>query len=506
MSQVTPEQFGQRLIDTSLVEPRQLDVVYGELGSRHVELEALQQLLLRRELLTNWQIDRIMEGHVTGFFYGPYKVLYLVGAGTFARVYRAVHTKTGEVRAVKVLRKRYTDDLATRERFLSEAKLVMTLRHPNIVPIYEVAEERGRFYMVMDFIEGQNLRDFVRVHRKLRLTTALSITRDIALGLDHAFLKGITHRDLKLSNVLLSSRGKAMLVDFGLAAAASGLDDKTDGANPRSIDYAGLERATGVKRDDKRSDLFFLGCMLYHMLSGKPPLTETKERIQRLSVQRYRDVVPITVHEPTLPHRVVVIVNQLMELDPEKRVQSPGEAAQLLKDSLEAIEAGDNRAYDAEQAAKDAAAFRKREAKEHEGRNYTLMLIEAHVAMQDQLRDKLKEVGYRVLIFSDPVRGLQRFKSSLEDPNGQNIDCVIFGCSSLGYDALDAFNEFGKLDETRQVPAILITSEKQAHFAKDAKLAEHRIHMPMPLKLKALRRTLRHLLKTDANVPLEEEE
>ena len=180
MSQVTAEQFGQRLIDCNL-------------------LEKVHQTLLRNELLTNWQVDRIMEGHIQGYFYGDYKVLYLVGAGTFARVYRAVHRLTGDVRAVKVLRQRYTADVDTRDRFLQEAKMVMTLRHPNIVPIYEVDEERGRSFMVMDFVEGQNLRDFVRIHKKLDPKTALRITRAVASGLDHAYGKGITQSDLQLS-------------------------------------------------------------------------------------------------------------------------------------------------------------------------------------------------------------------------------------------------------------------------------------------------------------------
>jgi len=508
MSNVTTDQFAQRLLDTNLLEPRQLDVVFGELGSRHVELAALQQQLLRRELMTNWQIDRVLEGHVAGYFYGPYKVLYLVGAGTFARVYRAVHRDSGEVRAVKVLRQRYTQDSGTRDRFLSEAKMVMTLRHPNIVPIYDVADERGRFYMVMDFVEGQNLRDFVKVHGKLKLTTALSITKDIAAGLDHAYQKGITHRDLKLSNVLLSSRGRAMLVDFGLAAAAAAADDKSEaGNNPRSIDYAGLERATGVRRDDKRSDIFFLGCMLYHMLTGKPPLVETKERIQRLSVQRYRDIKPIAIIEPSLPHRTVMLVNQCLELDPEKRVQTPGDAVSMLQDALAAAEAGDNRTYDAELAKKDLEEYRKRELKEHEGRNRTIMLIESHAGMQDRLRDKLKSVGYRVLIFSDPTRGLARFRNFFDDSaSDRPADCVIFGCSALGFDALDAFNEFGSHENTKNLPAILVTSEKQGHFANEAKLTSTHVHLAMPIKFRELRRILRKLLGLDAVADADDDE
>lgn len=499
MSQVTAEQFGQRLIDCNLLEPRQIDRVFGEFGSRQVDLEKVHQVLIRRELLTNWQLDRIMEGHVQGYFYGDYKVLYLVGAGTFARVYRAVHRSTGEVRAVKVLRQRYTQDVDTRERFLEEAKMVMQLRHPNIVPIYEVGEERGRSFMVMDFVEGQNLRDYVRIHKKLDLKRALGITLDIAAGLDYAFTRGITHRDLKLSNVLLSSKGRALLVDFGLAAAAAaeegGRGSAQGGGNPRSIDYAGLERATGVKRDDKRSDIFFLGCMLYHMITGEPPLVETKERIQRLSVQRYRDIKPVTLLEPNLSHRAVVTVNQCLDLDPEKRFQNPGEVRDALSLTLEALEKGDDQRYDESLAEKQAQDYLKKEQKNQEGKSYTLMLIDSNVKMQDLLRDRLKDLGYRVLIFSDPSRGLIRFTDGFADSaEKQPADCVIFGCASLGFDGLDAFNEFGKHERTKDVPAILITSEKQASLASEANLSSHRVHLSMPLKLKKLRGALRTLL------------
>ena len=96
----------------------------------------------RKELLTNLQVDRLKKGERSGYFYGKYKLLYLVGKGTFARVYRAVHVQNGKVFAVKVLRNQHSSDALERERFFREAKLVMPLRHPNIVPIYEVDEER----------------------------------------------------------------------------------------------------------------------------------------------------------------------------------------------------------------------------------------------------------------------------------------------------------------------------------------------------------------------------
>ena len=166
MSELTAEQLAQRAHDCRLLEPREIEQAFAAAGGRGAaSFEALQSVFLKEGLLTNWQVQRLVEGHRRGYFSGNWKVLYLVGSGTFARVYRAAHRKTGDIKAVKVLRNRYSSDHDTRERFLREARMVMKLRHPNIVPIHEVAEDRGRTYMVMDFIEGQNLRDFVRAHK-----------------------------------------------------------------------------------------------------------------------------------------------------------------------------------------------------------------------------------------------------------------------------------------------------------------------------------------------------
>src|SRR5207249_3695081 len=146
---------------------------------------------------------------------------------------------------------------------------------------------------------------------------ATRLMADVAAGLSYAFERGICHRDLKMSNVLVSSMGQAMLLDFGLAAAEKHpADDAANSANPRTIDYAGLERATGVRKDDQRSDIYFLGCIFYHMLTGNAPIIETKDRIQRLSKSRFQDVVPIAKADPSLPRPIVQVVNRAMELEP----------------------------------------------------------------------------------------------------------------------------------------------------------------------------------------------
>ena len=127
MPDLSAEQLSQRAHECRLLETAQLDRAMSEAGGRGTSFDALQSVLLKQEYLTNWQIQRLIEGHRRGYFYGSWKVLYLVGAGTFARVYRAAQQKTGDIKAVKVLRNRYSTDVDTRDRFMREARMVMRL-------------------------------------------------------------------------------------------------------------------------------------------------------------------------------------------------------------------------------------------------------------------------------------------------------------------------------------------------------------------------------------------
>ena len=153
MSEISADQLAQRIYDCGLLGSKELEQTLADAGGRgRASFNDFIKKLLETEQMTNWQISRVVEGQRRGYFYNKWKVLYLIGAGTFARVYRAVHSESGEVKAVKVLRSRYSADIETRDSFLREARVVMDLRHPNIVPIYEVDEDKGRIYMVMDFV------------------------------------------------------------------------------------------------------------------------------------------------------------------------------------------------------------------------------------------------------------------------------------------------------------------------------------------------------------------
>ena len=499
MAEMTAEKFAQRVFDYELVSAHDLETVWGELGTRDVPLETLTTALVRRELLTNFQVERILAGKRDGYYYGKYRVLYMVGSGTFARVYRAVHRDTQKVRAVKVLRKRYADDPITTEQFLREARMVMPLRHPNIVPVYEVLQERRRPFMVMDFVEGQNLRDFIKIHKKLELLTALRLTADVLAGLDYALTKaGVTHRDMKLSNVLLSSHGRAKLVDFGLAAISADMSEEAIAAapNPRSIDYAGLERVTGVRKNDTRSDIYFVGVMLYHMLVGKSPLFETRDRIKRLSVRRYREIKPLGQVAPELPNYLIAVVNKAMELRVERRYQTPAEMLDDVRRITERVKAGDpgtRVSVHAELPAETDTLLKEDTPVDLEGEGRTVMLVESNTKMQDSLRAALKRRGYRVLVISDPQRALHRFEEHDEDE--RLADCVVFSATELGQAAVDACNQFGQDDETGNIPAILLVQKNKKDLIKQAQVDEHRVVLRVGSKIRNLRQTLVRLLE-----------
>ncbi len=492
MSDLNPAVLTKKLVQLNLIEQYQVDQAWSEVQAVNGDCEDLFRLLVRKQLLTNLQVDRLKKGETAGFFYGQYKVLYLIGMGSFARVYRAVHRQTSQVAAVKVLRSRHRGGAESVEQFMREAKVGLQLKHKNIVEIYEVDPDPRSPYMVMEFVEGQTLRELVKVRRKLDPLTALKLTADVARGLAHAAAMGISHRDMKLSNVLVTSKGEAKLVDFGLAALSDTSNDQAiaDCPNARAIDYASLERGTGVRRDDPRSDLFFLGCILYHCLVGDAPMPETKDRFARLNTARFQEIRLLSQAAPEVPMNVASVCHKAIEYDPTRRYQT---AAQMLADleaTIKKLEAGDTHSSATASSVEESAD----EDASNEGNNRTIMLVESKTEFQDLIRDKLKKRGYRVLVFGDPARALSRFIPDLEPP----ADCIVISAPELGAAALDAFNKLVADEHTKNIPAVMLVDRKQQFVIQNAKVNKNHVLLAMPLKVRDLRATLVKLLSSSA--------
>ena len=496
MEPITPDEFARRIANAGLAERRDVERVMGEIGTSGSDLKNVIKAMQRRGIVTTLQTEKLLKGDRVGYFYGDYKVLYVIGAGTFARVYRA--SKGDEVFAVKVLRKRFRDEAKELEQFLREGRMGLRLRHPNIVSIVDVVPDIKNPFLVMEFVEGQTLRELVRIRKRLPPDLSLRLMNEIASGLAHASSLGISHRDLKLSNVLISSDGKAKLVDFGLAALTDrkNPDQIADCPNARAIDYAALERGTGVRKDDPRSDVYFAGAMLYHMLSGVPPLTETRDRLKRLNVSRFQDVVPLHEVVPDIPGVANQVVQRAMEFNPDKRLQSAAALKEETKKALEILERGPSKRVTED--GKVVETFEDDEIPTNEGEGYVVMLVESKAGLQNAIRERLKSRGYRVLIIQDPNRALARFAPQEEAP----ADCVIFGASELGTLALEAHNRFAKDEHTKDIPTVLLADRKQARIITEAVRGDRRRMLALPLKVRELRAALIQVLAGTERRPL----
>ena len=217
------------------------------------------------------------------------------------------------------------------------------------------------------------------------------------------------------------------------------------------------------------------------MLTGQPPLMETKDRMQRMNKQRFLDVIPIQKADPTLPHWVCTVVNKAMMLDLARRYQSPAAMlADLAIAERQLIEGGD--AVSAEAA--EAAMGTYVETKQH-----TVLVVESNPKWQDVFREGFKRVNYRVLVIADPERAVARLRQ-----DNKAAQCIVFCAQGLGEAALEGFNMLSGDDRTVSVPAVLLLDEPQKEWKEKASVAEHRIVLTMPITMKDLRSRLAALM------------
>ncbi|MDO5309599.1 MAG: protein kinase [Planctomycetia bacterium] len=469
----------QRLLSLDLIDMDALREVERSFGAKVFTAEEFLQALQRHGRLTKYQVERLLNGETTGYYYGDYRIQYLVGAGSFARVFRCVHKDTGQVVAVKVLRARYRDDQTAVNEFKREGELCMQMHHPNIAAVYELHHTKYEHFIVMEFVEGRTLREELNAQKNGRLEPrrATRIARDVCSALEYALKRGYQHRDMKLTNVMLSSSGKAVLLDFGLLA-----DEASNFKTQRAIEYAALERATHVPRDDKRSDLYFLGAVYYQLLTGIAPLGEVKERSRRLDASRFRLVKPIWQVAPDVPRCVATVVERAMKIAPEERYQTPKDMLEALDSAIEALEAGG-----------DGAAATITTKPKKKAPTASVLVVEANPDLQNAFRQSLKNAGFRAMVVSNAERALER----LDDPDGAAIDLALFNAQSLGQSAVIAFNRMLDSSYTRDMPAILLLDENQVQWAPKAKRSKKRLAVGMPIAMKRLLMVVDKLIKTE---------
>lgn len=254
-----------------------------------------------------------------------YEIVEKVGSGGMADVFRAKCHRLNRFVAIKILKQEYSEDTKFVTKFRGEAQAVACMSHPNIVSIYDVGEENGMYYIVMELIDGITLKKYIEEKGKLSVKEAVGISLQIANGLDAAHRNNIIHRDIKPQNILIARDGTAKVTDFGIAKAAS---SNTITANAMgSVHYISPEQARGGYSDEK-SDIYSLGVTMYEMLSGTLPFTgESAVAIALAHIQE--DATPLAALDGTIPKGLSNIVNKCMQKKTELRYVS---AADLIAD------------------------------------------------------------------------------------------------------------------------------------------------------------------------------
>ena len=219
--------------------------------------------------------------------------------------------------AIKTLRPELTDDEATRARFRHEAVAVASLTHPNIVATYDTGEDDGIAYLVMELIDGPNLRRYLDDRGPLPVPDVVRITRGVAAALAHAHSKGIVHRDIKPANVLVPPAGAAKVTDFGIAKVAGGVDLTATGSVMGTARYLAPEQVRGEPAD-ARADLYAVGLLLYEMLAGRSPFTGDTDAAAALA-RLASPPAPVSAHRGDVPPDLDAIVLRCLALDPEQR-------------------------------------------------------------------------------------------------------------------------------------------------------------------------------------------
>ena len=238
-----------------------------------------------------------------------YEVVEKVGTGGMADVYRAMDHRLNRYVAVKILKNEYSEDTKFVTKFRQEAQAVACLSHPNVVAVYDVGEEQGMHFIVMEFVEGITLKSYIEKKGKLSVREAVGIGIQIASGLEAAHNSRIIHRDIKPQNILISRDGTAKVTDFGIAKAAS--SNTITASAMGSVHYISPEQARGGFSDEK-SDVYSLGVTMYEMLSGTLPFTgESAVAVALAHIQE--EAVPLTAMDATIPKGISDIVAKCMQ-------------------------------------------------------------------------------------------------------------------------------------------------------------------------------------------------
>ncbi|MBI3242435.1 MAG: serine/threonine protein kinase [Chloroflexi bacterium] len=302
---------------------------------------------------------------------GSYRVLEQIGLGGMATVYKAYQPGVDRLVALKILPSHYAQDPLFVQRFEREARVIASLEHPGIIPIYDFGAQDGVSYLVMRYLQAGTVKDILGRGR-LPLADAAKLISEIAAALDYAHSQGIIHRDVKPSNILVDKQGNAYLTDFGIAKVLEGTSELTGSAMLGTPAYMAPEQ-TLSKPVTPQTDVYSLGVMLYEMATGKPPFEA--ETPLAVALMHINESLPLPRQvNPELPEAVELVILKALAKDPADRYQSAGELAQAFTTATNASEA---------EAAPTHLIKLAEEAAEGKGEEHVTHAVRAEVRRQE---------------------------------------------------------------------------------------------------------------------------
>lgn len=342
MTKVTTNMLVDLLRRSKLVDESKLTSYLEKVTAAHGEAvledqNKLAELLIAENLITRWQADKLLAGKHRGFRLGKYKLLGQIGKGGMSSVYLAEHELMRRRVAIKVLPTSRVNDSSYLERFRLEARAVAKLDDPNIVRAYDIDNDGQIHYIVMEYVDGQDLHQIIVGQGPLDYDTAADYIAQVAMGLQHAHDMGLVHRDIKPANCLVDKHGVVKLLDLGLAKLTEDDQASLTMANEENVlgtaDYLAPEQALNSHEADGRSDIYSLGCTLYFLLTGSPPFPEgsISERLLKHQTARPESIFKARADAPG---SLVEICEIMMSKKPAERYQSAGEVAGQLKSWL----------------------------------------------------------------------------------------------------------------------------------------------------------------------------
>jgi serine/threonine protein kinase len=297
----------------------------------------LARVLIKDGLLTKFQAEQLLVGKYKPFtLSGKYRLQERLGAGGMGFVYLCEHLVLRRQVAIKVLPTAHADSPVAQERFRREARASASLDHPNIVRAHDIDRDGKMHFLVMDYVDGRSFQEIVSARGPLSVKRAAHYVAQAAAGLQHAHEKGLVHRDVKPSNLLLDRGGLVKVLDLGLARFFNDADDnltKQHGGKCvlGTADYVAPEQALDSHRADIRADIYSLGCTFYYLLTGVPPFNSCKSLGQKLMAHQTTRPRSVCDLRPEVPQGLAAVLAKMLEKDPDDRYDTPADVFDALE-------------------------------------------------------------------------------------------------------------------------------------------------------------------------------